>query len=50
MNKFINFREARENNVKEILFRTPNPKVTIYAGLSGSGKSSIDFGTITTEA
>ena len=50
MNKFINTRGARENNLKEISFRTPNPKITIFAGVSGSGKSSIDFGTIATEA
>jgi excinuclease UvrABC ATPase subunit len=48
--EFIEIRGARENNLKNISLRIPKRKVTIFTGVSGSGKSSIVFDTIATEA
>ncbi|MCW5876020.1 MAG: excinuclease ABC subunit UvrA [Anaerolineales bacterium] len=46
----IEIRGARENNLKDISLRIPKRQVTIFTGVSGSGKSSIVFDTIATEA
>jgi excinuclease UvrABC ATPase subunit len=48
--EFIEIRGARENNLKEVTLRIPKRKITIFTGVSGSGKSSIVFDTIATEA
>lgn len=48
--EFIEIRGARENNLKNISLRIPKRKITIFTGVSGSGKSSIVFDTIATEA
>jgi excinuclease UvrABC ATPase subunit len=48
--EFINIRGARENNLKEVSLKIPKRKITIFTGVSGSGKSSIVFDTIATEA
>lgn len=48
--KFIEIRGARENNLKDISLRIPKGKITIFTGVSGSGKSSIVFDTIAAEA
>ncbi len=50
MNEFIQIRGARENNLKDVSLRIPKRKITIFTGVSGSGKSSIVFDTIATEA
>jgi excinuclease UvrABC ATPase subunit len=50
VNEFIEIRGARENNLKDISLRIPKRKITIFTGVSGSGKSSIVFDTIATEA
>ena len=50
MNEFIEIRGARENNLKDVSLRIPKRKITIFTGVSGSGKSSIVFDTIATEA
>src|SRR5262249_61765339 len=50
MNEFIEIRGARENNLKDISLRIPKRQITIFTGVSGSGKSSIVFDTIATEA
>ena len=50
MSEFIEIRGARENNLKDITLRIPKRKITIFTGVSGSGKSSIVFDTIATEA
>ena len=50
MDEFIEIRGARENNLKDISLRIPKRKITIFTGVSGSGKSSIVFDTIATEA
>lgn len=48
--KYIEVRGARENNLKDISLRIPKEKITIFTGVSGSGKSSIVFDTIAAEA
>ncbi len=50
MTEFIEIRGARENNLKNISLRIPKRKITIFTGVSGSGKSSIVFDTLATEA
>lgn len=47
---FIDIRGARENNLKDISLRIPKNQISIFTGVSGSGKSSIVFDTIATEA
>jgi excinuclease UvrABC ATPase subunit len=46
----IEVRGARENNLKNVTFQIPKRKPTIFTGVSGSGKSSIVFDTLATEA
>ena len=41
---------ARVNNLKNISLKIPKKKITIFTGVSGSGKSSIVFETIAQEA
>jgi excinuclease UvrABC ATPase subunit len=48
--EYIEIRGARENNLKAVSLRIPKRKITIFTGVSGSGKSSIVFDTIATEA
>lgn len=48
--EYIEIRSARENNLKDVSLRIPKRKITIFTGISGSGKSSIVFDTIATEA
>lgn len=48
--EYIEVRGARENNLKNVSLRIPKRKITIFTGVSGSGKSSIVFDTIATEA
>ena len=48
--EFIEIRGARENNLKDVSLTIPKRKITIFTGVSGSGKSSIVFDTIATEA
>jgi excinuclease UvrABC ATPase subunit len=48
--EFIEIRNARENNLKNVSLKIPKRKITIFTGVSGSGKSSIVFDTIATEA
>jgi excinuclease UvrABC ATPase subunit len=50
VNEFIEIRGARENNLKDVSLRIPKRKITVFTGVSGSGKSSIVFDTIATEA
>ena len=47
---YIEIRGARENNLKDVSLRIPKHKITIFTGVSGSGKSSIVFDTIAAEA
>ncbi|MGO2963379.1 MAG: ATP-binding cassette domain-containing protein [Carnobacterium maltaromaticum] len=48
--EYIYLNGARENNLKNISLAIPKRKITIFTGVSGSGKSSIVFGTIATES
>jgi excinuclease UvrABC ATPase subunit len=48
--EYIEIRGARENNLKNVSLRIPKRTITIFTGVSGSGKSSIVFDTIATEA
>lgn len=46
----IRIRGARENNLKNISIEIPKNKITVFTGVSGSGKSSLVFETIGAEA
>src|SRR3989441_9158552 len=48
--EYIEIRGARENNLKDVSLRLPKRKITIFTGVSGSGKSSVVFYTIANEA
>jgi excinuclease UvrABC ATPase subunit len=48
--EYIEIRGARENNLKDVSLRIPKRQITIFTGVSGSGKSSIVFDTIASEA
>src|SRR6266702_2609762 len=48
--EYITIRSARENNLKNVSLRIPKRKITIFTGVSGSGKSSIVFDTFAAEA
>jgi excinuclease UvrABC ATPase subunit len=48
--EYIEIRGARENNLKDVSLRIPKRKITIFTGVSGSGKSSIVFDTVASEA
>jgi excinuclease UvrABC ATPase subunit len=48
--EYVELRGARENNLKNVSLRIPKRKITIFTGVSGSGKSSIVFDTIANEA
>lgn len=49
-NDFIVIKGARENNLKNIDVRIPKGKIVVFAGASGSGKSSLVFDTIGAES
>src|SRR5690606_9107774 len=48
--EFIEIRGARENNLKNVTLRIPKRQITVFTGVSGSGKSSLVYDTIATEA
>ncbi|WP_349898172.1 excinuclease ABC subunit UvrA [Parafrigoribacterium soli] len=41
---------ARENNLKNVHLELPKRRLTVFTGVSGSGKSSLVFGTIAAES
>ncbi|MCB0393616.1 MAG: excinuclease ABC subunit UvrA [Bdellovibrionales bacterium] len=45
----IQVRGAREHNLKNITLDIPRNKITVFTGLSGSGKSSLAFNTVYAE-
>jgi excinuclease UvrABC ATPase subunit len=47
---FIRIRGARENNLKNVSIDIPKNQITVFTGVSGSGKSSLVFDTIAAEA
>jgi excinuclease UvrABC ATPase subunit len=50
MQEYIEIRGARENNLKDVTLKIPKRKITIFTGVSGSGKSSLVFDTIAAES
>src|SRR5882762_6450643 len=46
----IQVRGARENNLKDVSIEIPKRRLTVFTGVSGSGKSSLVFGTIAAES
>ncbi|MFI8993556.1 excinuclease ABC subunit UvrA [Streptomyces sp. NPDC053542] len=41
---------AREHNLKDVTLEIPRGRLTVFTGVSGSGKSSLVFGTIAVES
>ena len=50
MHGSIIIRGARENNLKDVSLDIPKSAITVFTGVSGSGKSSIVFDTIAAES
>ena len=46
----IRVQGARENNLKDVTVEIPKRRLTVFTGVSGSGKSSLVFGTIAAES
>nr|MDT0662270.1 excinuclease ABC subunit UvrA [Micromonospora sp. DSM 115978] len=46
----IQVRGARENNLADVSVDIPKRRLTVFTGVSGSGKSSLVFGTIAAES
>jgi excinuclease UvrABC ATPase subunit len=46
----IQVRGARENNLADVSLDVPKRRLTVFTGVSGSGKSSLVFGTIAAES
>ncbi|VTU24159.1 Excinuclease ABC subunit A [Variovorax sp. PBL-H6] len=48
--RFVRVRGAREHNLRNVDVDIPRDAVVVFSGVSGSGKSSLAFGTIYAEA
>ena len=49
MNNYIEIKNARVNNLKNVSLKVPRDKFIVVAGVSGSGKSSLAFDTLYAE-
>ncbi|WP_332719224.1 excinuclease ABC subunit UvrA [Pelagibacterium mangrovi] len=47
---FVEVRGAREHNLKDVSLSIPRNALVVFSGISGSGKSSLAFGTLYAEA
>src|SRR6188472_966470 len=47
---FVEVRGAREHNLKNVNLEIPRDALVVFTGVSGSGKSSLAFGTLYAEA
>ncbi len=47
---FVRVRGAREHNLKDVSLEIPRNSLVVFTGISGSGKSSLAFGTLYAEA
>src|ERR1700709_2012308 len=47
---FVSVRGAEEHNLRDVDVDAPRDALTVFTGVSGSGKSSLAFGTIYAEA
>lgn len=48
--EFINIVNANENNLKNVSVKIPKKQITVFTGVSGSGKSSLCLDTIAAES
>ncbi|MEU5980079.1 excinuclease ABC subunit UvrA [Streptomyces sp. NPDC047315] len=47
---WIRVQGARENNLKDVSLKIPKRRLTVFTGVSGSGKSSLVFDTVAAES
>ena len=47
---YVTVKGARQNNLKDVSLKIPRDALVVFTGISGSGKSSLAFGTLYAEA